>query len=69
MKLQKLLAQAGVCSRRSAEEMIREEKVTVNGEKAALGMRVDGTEEIIFNGKRVDTPEQKAYYILNKPVG
>ena len=41
MRLQKFLAQAGVCSRRAAEELIRQGRVEVNGEKAELGRSVD----------------------------
>ena len=69
--LQKAIADAGVCSRRAAEELIRDKRVKVNGKVAAkLGERVDPEkDQIAVNGKLVSKPEDKVYYLLNKPKG
>jgi 23S rRNA pseudouridine2605 synthase len=59
-KLQKVLARAGLGSRRQAETWIGEGRVSVNGAVATLGDRVEGDEDIRFDGKRVPTrPEEE----------
>ena len=68
MRLQKFLAQAGVCSRRAAEELIRQRRVEVNGEKAELGRRVDPSmDSIRLDGKPVFLQTQRIILALNKP--
>jgi 23S rRNA pseudouridine2605 synthase len=69
-RVQKLIARAGVCSRRDAEQRIREGRVTINGRVAELGDQADPAADAIkVDGKRLK-PEQPARYILlNKPVG
>lgn len=68
-RLQKVIAQAGVCSRRKAEELIVQGKVSVNGEiVTTLGTKVSGNDYIEVNGKEINK-EEKAYYVLNKPKG
>ena len=49
IRLNKYLSEAGICSRREADRLIEEGKVLVNGKKAAVGMKILGTEEIICN--------------------
>ena len=52
-RLQKIISAAGLMSRRAAEELIAAGKVTVNGERAAVGMRADPSEDnILVNGGR-----------------
>ena len=69
-RLQKLIAAAGLCSRRTAETWIEAGRVTVNGATAALGQSVDpDTDEIRVDGKPLTFPEQKRYLMLNKPRG
>lgn len=69
-RLQKLLASAGVCSRRAAEKLILEGKVTVNGERAQLGQSADPeTDVICVNGKEISLTEKKTYLMLHKPLG
>ena len=69
-RVQKLIAAAGVCSRRAAEELITAGRVTVDGEVCALGDRADAeTCEIRIDGKLVHFPEEKRYLMLNKPRG
>ncbi len=67
--LQKFIAESGHCSRRNAEELIRQGRVFVNGERAELGMKVDETDEVKVNKTRVASAAKKVYIILNKPKG
>lgn len=69
-RLQKLLARAGFGSRRVCEELIAAGRVTVDGEVAALGRRVEvGSERIEVDGVVVVVDDHLVYYLLNKPVG
>ncbi|MDY3928176.1 MAG: pseudouridine synthase [Clostridia bacterium] len=71
VRLQKYIAMSGAASRRAAEEMIKEGRVKVNGERVSdMGIKVEiGADKIFLDGKELK-PEQKKYYImLNKPVG
>jgi 23S rRNA pseudouridine2605 synthase len=70
-RLQKILAQAGIASRRKAEEIILEGRVQVNGTTITeLGTRADATRDHIrVDGKLLKGPEQQRYYMLNKPRG
>jgi pseudouridine synthase len=71
-RLQKILAQWGIASRRQAEEMIRQQRVWVNGEVAHLGQKVDPqTDAIAVDGKLVSPSArpQPVYLLLNKPAG
>ena len=65
-RLQKVIAKAGICSRRKAEELITAGKVKVNGEVVTtLGTSVSEYDKIHVNGKPLKS-EGKAYYVLNK---
>lgn len=68
-RLQKILAHAGVASRRHAEEMITSGRVTVNGHiVTALGSKADPTEDVIkVDGKKVRSTPRHIYILLNKP--
>ena len=70
-RLQKILAQAGIASRRKAEEIILEGRVIVNGQVVTeLGTRADATKDHLrVDGKLLHGPEQQRYYMLNKPRG
>jgi len=72
-RLQKLIAQAGIASRRAAEELIKEGLVTVNGEVAELGTKAyPETDHIKVRGKLINAKiqnQQHAYILLNKPKG
>ena len=68
-RLQKVIAQAGICSRRKAEELILDGKVKVNGEVCdVLGTKVSNQDIIEVNGNMI-SKEEKVYYIMNKPKG
>jgi 23S rRNA pseudouridine2605 synthase len=67
-RLQKILSETGVASRRHAEELIREGRVTVNGRLARIGDKVDSSRDHIkVDGKLVASPAAKAYLMLHKP--
>ena len=69
-RIQKVLAQAGLCSRRAAEEMIRQGRVTIDGRRAELGEQADpARQKIAVDGKPVAAAEKKVYLMLNKPRG
>jgi 23S rRNA pseudouridine2605 synthase len=70
-RLQKILAQAGIASRRKAEEIILEGRVQVNGQTVTeLGTRADlGRDHIRVDGKLLHGREEQRYYMLNKPRG
>lgn len=69
MRLNKYLSDAGVCSRREADRNISEGKVLVNGKVAELGTQVSSEDEVIFQGKRIASDEDKVVLAYNKPIG
>ncbi len=70
-RLQKYLANAGICSRRKAEELILQGKVSVNGKVVTeLGTKVTPSiDRIIYDGKEVEESRDFVYILLNKPIG
>lgn len=70
-RLQKILAKAGISSRRKAEELIRQGMVSIDGKVVTdMGIKLEPQHhQITVNGKTVSTPEQKVYFLLNKPAG
>jgi 23S rRNA pseudouridine2605 synthase len=69
-RLQKILARAGVASRRAAEVMILEGRVTVNGQVVrVLGTKADHDDDIRVDGRPIGRPEKRQYRMLNKPPG
>ncbi|HRE83013.1 MAG TPA: pseudouridine synthase, partial [Opitutaceae bacterium] len=71
IRLQKFLADAGVCSRRTAEALITENDVWVNGAVATLGQRVDpAVDKVVVRGKWIKNPPQpKITLAVHKPRG
>jgi 23S rRNA pseudouridine2605 synthase len=70
-RLQKILSQAGVASRRASEQLMREGRVTVNGAPATeLGTKADpARDDIRVDGRRIRPAERHRYILLNKPRG
>lgn len=69
IRLNRYLSNAGVCSRREADQYIETGCVTVNGTiVTALGTKVSVNDEVRFNGQRLN-PQNKVYLLLNKPKG
>lgn len=69
-RIAKFLARSGVCSRREAEELIRQGRITVNGETvAAPAFLVDGTENIRFDGEKIKSKDKTRLWLYHKPAG
>ena len=68
-RLQKVIAGSGLMSRRAAEEAISSGRVKLNGRTAVLGEKADAGDQIQVDGKAIPEPEEKRYYMLNKPRG
>jgi 23S rRNA pseudouridine2605 synthase len=69
-RIQKVMAGAGLGSRRACEDLIRTGRVTVNGRPAVLGTKVEpGVDLIRVDGERLRAPERPVYVALHKPVG
>jgi 23S rRNA pseudouridine2605 synthase len=70
-RLQKTLSQAGIASRRAAERLIADGRVTVNGDTVrTMGVKADpATDDIRVDGRRVKSAERPRYILLNKPKG
>lgn len=69
-RLQKIISAAGISSRRAAEKLISDGRVTVNGRTAALGDSADPEADVIaVDGKAISAVEQRVYIMLNKPRG
>ncbi|PLX19557.1 MAG: pseudouridine synthase [Candidatus Muiribacterium halophilum] len=69
-RIQKLLSNAGVMSRRQAEKIIQDGKVLINGMKASLGDKIDpAVDSLKVNGKKINFNVKRKFMILNKPPG
>jgi 23S rRNA pseudouridine2605 synthase len=69
-RLQKIIAAAGYCSRRRAEELIAAGRVSVDGQVAKLGDQADGEScTLLIDGKPLQAAEELVYVLLNKPLG
>lgn len=69
IRLNKYIANSGICSRREADQQIAIGLVSVNGKVITeMGYKVQPTDEVRFDGQRI-TPEKKTYVLLNKPKG
>lgn len=69
MRLQKYLANAGVASRRACEKLIENGEITINGNVAVIGDKVEDGDVVEYNGKVIDLPLEYIYLMLFKPVG
>lgn len=68
-RLNKYLASCGVCSRRDADQLIGQGLVTVNGQRASMGMQVSAQDVIMVRGKAVHGKDEKVVLAYYKPVG
>lgn len=69
MRLNNFISSTGICSRRGADELIKQQKVKVNGEIAPLGYIVNPEDKVEVNGKLLKRKKNDIYIALNKPVG
>ena len=69
-RLAKFMARSGVCSRRDAEEMIKQKRLTVNGNIVETpAFNVKGDEDILLDGEKLPTVERTRLWLYHKPVG
>ena len=68
-RLQKIIAAAGITSRRKAEDLIRAGRVTVNGHRAELGATAGPADEVAVDGRPVKRVTRRVTFMLNKPPG
>jgi cytidylate kinase len=70
VRIHKALADAGVASRRKAEQLVADGRVTVNGERAGVGTVVDpARDRLALDGRAVAAAERRVYLVLAKPIG
>jgi 23S rRNA pseudouridine2604 synthase len=69
MRLNKFIAETGVCSRREADKWIEAGRVTCNGSIATLGTQVNAADEIRLDGALLGAKKKQIYIALNKPIG
>ena len=69
MRINKFLGESGIVSRRGADKWIEDGRITINGEVATLGSKVEPGDDVRVDGKPVKRTEQLVYIALNKPVG
>lgn len=70
MRINKFLAEKGIASRRRADEIIADGRVTINGKIATLGATVEENDVVLVDGNAISTEEtQFKYYMMNKPKG
>lgn len=69
-RINKYLSEAGYCSRRKADQLIDEGRVTINGKVPPMGEKIKEGDEVRVDGKLVSRPKEEFVYLaLNKPVG
>ena len=69
-RINKYLSEVGYCSRREADRLIEQGKVTINGKVPEIGTKITPGDEVRVNGKKITTPKDPHVYIaFNKPVG
>ncbi len=69
-RIAKFIARSGVCSRRAAEELILQKRITVNGETiSSPAFNVDGSEKILLDGEKLPTIEKTRLWLYYKPIG
>lgn len=69
MRLNKYLSDSGVCSRREADRLVEQGKITVDGEPAVLGQKVTLDQTVLVNGKPLKREEERILIAFNKPRG
>lgn len=69
MRLNKFISSTGLYSRRQADELIKDKRVSVNGQTGIIGQDVDEYDKVDVDGKPLKQNENDAYIILNKPTG
>jgi len=68
-RLNKFISETGYCSRREADKLIEQGRVTVNGQLPELGTKVSGDDTVHIDGTSINKKEKPVYLAFNKPVG
>lgn len=69
MRINKFISEKGICSRREADKLIEQKRVTINGNLASIGDKVTSEDEIKIDGRALNQKDKRVYIALNKPVG
>ncbi len=71
IRINKYLSEVGYCSRREADKLILEGKVTINGKISEIGSKVEESDEVEVKGQRLEksSRQKKIYLVFNKPIG
>ncbi len=69
VRLNKFISDTGYCSRREADKLIDQGRVTINGTVPEMGMRVMDNDEVLVDDKPLRSKERPIYIALNKPTG
>ncbi len=69
-RINKYLSEVGYCSRRAADKLIEQGRVTINGQVPEMGTKITEGDEVQVDGKRIAEPQEKSVYLaFNKPAG
>ena len=70
-RINKYLSEVGYCSRRRADKLIEEGKVTINGKIPEIGTKVENGDQVKVEGQRIElsNKQKKIYLVFNKPIG
>jgi len=69
MRINKFISEAGQASRRGADKLITEGRVTINGKRATIGSQVEPGDDVRVNGNQLFVARNNVYIALNKPIG
>lgn len=69
MRINKFISETGYCSRRVADKLVADGRVTINGIKAELGSQAELGDDVRINGRRIGAQKKHVYIALHKPVG
>ncbi|MGI6156444.1 MAG: pseudouridine synthase, partial [Enterococcus lemanii] len=69
MRVNKFISEAGKASRRGADKLVEEGRVTINGKKAKIGSQVNPGDDVRVDGNQLYVARNNVYIALNKPVG
>jgi len=69
LRINKFISETGYCSRREADKLVAEGRVTINGVTAELGSQAELGDDVRVNGKKIGKQSKHVYIALNKPVG
>ena len=69
IRINKYLSEAGICSRRAADEYILKGRITINGKPAEMGQKIEANDKVMVDGKPVRKREETVILAYNKPLG